>query len=168
MASSDIDLRAEERAVILQAANLIARSARSRAQWSKEIRNAISISEVTEWQSGLGIYIKVDLSTAPMARAFEYGSGRHATRSEQSPRQEGAMGYIEITPKNAKALSFPGTHEWEGQTIVTQLVHHPGVAPRPYLAPAVSENRQRILDILRPAVKTSISRTIRNAWYHSG
>ena len=172
MPSSDIDMRAEERAVIIEAANLVARSARSRAQWSKEIRNAISVSDVVEWQSGLGIYVKVDLSVAPMGRAFEYGSGIHSTHVTTSPRQEGVGGYIDITPKNAQALRFAGTHDWAGQTIIVPpmghgVVHHPGVAPRPYLAPAIQENRDRIKAILSQAVRTSISRTIRSSWYHS-
>jgi hypothetical protein len=160
MPSSEIDLRAEERGVIIEAANLVARSARARAQWSTKIRNAISVSEVREWQNGLGIYVKVDLSKAPEARAFEYGSGIHATR--------GPVGTYEIRPRNSDALVFPGTHQWAGQTIVTSLVHHPGVAPRPYLSPAVTENRQRIRSILGKAVRTSVSRTIRESWYHSG
>jgi hypothetical protein len=165
MPSSDIDMRAGERAVIVEAANLVARSARARAGWSKEIRNAISVSEVREWQGGLGIYVKVDLSAAPMARAFEYGSGIHSTHATLSPQQIGTGGKILI--QGNPLLVFPGTHEWEGQTIVTRVVRHPGVAPRPYLKPAIQENRDRIREILSQAVRTSISKTIRTSWYHS-
>ena len=172
MPSSDIDMRAEERAVIIEAANLVARSARSRAQWSKEIRNAISVSDVVEWAQGLGIYVKVDLSAAPMARAFEKGSGIHATIGEAKE--------YDIVPVNKEFLSFIGTHGYGSlnvgnnlttreamNRVFTKHVSHPGVAPRPYLAPAVQENRDRIRGILSQAVRTSVSRTIRQSWYHS-
>jgi hypothetical protein len=172
MPFSDITMRANERAVIVEAANLIARSARARVAWSTKIRNAISISEVVEWQSGLGIYVKVDLSQAPEARAFEYGSGLRATRQTPSPRQEGAGGFIIIAPRNAQSLVFPGTHAWQGMTIQVPpmgggVVHHPGVSSRPYIKPATDENRPRIREILRKAVRTSVSQTIRTSWYHS-
>jgi hypothetical protein len=165
MPSSDVEVRASERGVIIEAANLVARSARARAGWSKEIRNAISVSEVREWQDGLGIYVRVDLSIAPMARAFEYGSGIHATRDTMSPQQIGPRGKILIMGN--PLLSFPGTNEFKGQTIITPVVRHPGVAPRPFLAPAIQENRDRIRKILSQAVRTSISKTIRESWYHS-
>ena len=172
MPSSDIIFRAEERAVIVEAGNLVARSARSRAAWSTKIRNAISLSEVTEWKNGLGIYVRVDLTKAPEARAFEKGSGLHSTSSVASKHQEGPGGFIIIRPVNAKALIFQGTHAWEGMTIRVPpmgggVVHHPGVAPRPFLKPAIDANRERIRDILRKAVRTSVSKTIRTAWYHS-
>lgn len=37
----------------------------------------------------------------------------------------GRDGYYEIVPVNAQFLVFPGTNEWEGQTIVTKHVDHP-------------------------------------------
>lgn len=166
MASNEIEMRAEERAAIIEAADLVARSARSRAAWSSKIRNAISVSEVREWAQGLGIYIKVDLSVAPEARAFEFGSGIHATRATLSPQQIGPKGKILITGN--PFLVFPGTHQWEGQTIVTPVVRHPGVEARPFLYPAVTENRARIREILGTRVRRSIHDTIRKSWYHSG
>jgi hypothetical protein len=174
MPSSDIDLRAEERAVIIEAANWVAETARQNASWSKTIPSAISISEVREWQAGLGIYVRVDLSKAqaPSARAFEFGSGIHSTHTTTSPRQEGSGGYIDITPKNASMLKFAGTHDWEGMEIRVPpmghgVVHHPGVAPRPYLYPAVALNRDIIRETLGAAVQRSISSVIRKSWYHS-
>jgi hypothetical protein len=161
MPSNSVDLRAAERAVIIEAGNLVARSARSRVAWSTKIRNAISLSEVTEWQNGLGIYVKVDLNQAPMARAFERGSGLHDRRGAR---------YIMIAPKNTSQIVFEGTNAWKGQIIRVPpmgggVVYHPGVAARPYLAPAVQENRAKIREILSKAVRTSVSRTIRTAWY---
>lgn len=171
MPSSDVIMRAEERAIIIEAASLVADAARDKSSWSKRIPGAISVSEVREWKDGLGIYIKVDLNKAPEARAYEYGSGIHATHFTASPRQLGAGGFIEITPRNSPFLAFMGTHEWEGQLIVVPpmgggIVHHPGVEARPFLKPATDENRARIREILGKAVRQSISNTIRESWYH--
>lgn len=165
MPSSDIDMRAEERAAIIEAANLVAEKARENAAWSTTIPGAISVSEVKEWQGGLGIYVRVDLSKAPEARAFEFGSGIHSTHATLSPQQIGAGGKILIMGN--PLLVFPGTHEWEGQTIVTPVVRHPGVEARPFLYPAVQENRERIRQIFGTAVRRSIHDTIRKSWYHS-
>jgi hypothetical protein len=165
MPSSDIDMRAGERAVIVEAANLVAEKARQNAAWSKKIPGAISVSEVTEWQNGLGIYVKVDLSKAPEARAFEFGSGIHSTHETMSPQQIEPGGKILIMGN--PFLVFPGTHEFEGKTIVTSVVRHPGVAPRPFLYPAVTANRDKIREILGTTVRASIHDTIRKSWYHS-
>lgn len=168
MPSSDIDMRAEERAAIIEAANLVAEAARQNAAWSTTIPGAISVSEVREWQDGLGIYVKVNLDKktgAPEARAFEFGSGIHAKHATMSPQQIGPGGKILIMGN--PLLVFPGTHQWEGQTIITPVVRHPGVEARPFLYPAVKENRAKIRQIFGTAVRRSIHDTIRKSWYHS-
>jgi hypothetical protein len=172
MPSSDIELRAEERAVVLEAAGMIAESARNNAAWSQKIPDAISVSEVKEWANGIGVYIRVDLSVAPEARAFEYGSGIRSTHKTQSPKQEGPGGYIIIEPVNFDHLSFRGTNEWAGMWINVPpmgggVVHHPGVAPRPFIGPAIDEHRPMLRDLLKRAVRQSVSKTIRTSWYHS-
>ena len=126
---------------MIEALNMIARSARSRASWSTKIRSAIRVGEVKEQVGKVFGYIEVDKKIAPEARAFEYGSGLHAKRGAQAK-------YI-IAPKNVPKMIFQGTNAWLGQTIVVPpmgggVVHHPGVAPRPFLTPAIQENRAKI------------------------
>jgi hypothetical protein len=141
---------------MIEALNLIARSARARASWSTKIRNAIKVGEVKEQSGNVYGYIEVDRNIAPEARAFEYGSGVHAKR--------GPKVKYPILPVNAQALVFPGTHEWEGQTIITTKVMHPGVEARPFLTPAVQDNKARIKQLLGEEFHQYISKAIRFSW----
>jgi hypothetical protein len=129
-------------------------SAKSFASWSKNISSVFSISTVSEFAGGMSITIG---NKAPEALAFEQGSGIHGPTGET----------YEITPKNADALSFPGTHEWAGQTIVTSIVHHPGVAARPFLHPANEAVRPVAMAMLKQAFGDSIRLSIREAWNSS-
>jgi hypothetical protein len=149
MASND--LRAQERGVLIQIASMIVNTAKSLSSWSKHITNAFEISEVSEFPGGMLITIR---NTAPEGLAFERGSGIHGPSGEK---------YI-ITPRNSNALVFPGTHEWSGQTIVTAVVHHPGVAARPFLHPANEANRVAAMTMLKAVVGNSIKMAIREAW----
>lgn len=76
---------------------------------------------------------------APEARAFEYGSGLHATKG---PKQK----YI-IRPRRKKALYF----YWErmGQTFVGQKVMHPGIEARPFINKAKAEARKEIRQLMK-------------------
>jgi hypothetical protein len=156
-------LRAEERAAIVKIADMIAKTARANASWSSTIPPSTSISAVKEYADGLSINVEVDLSPghAPSARAFERGSGIHATRGER--------GYILIKPKYAPALVFPGTNAWKGMTVIVPpmgggVVHHPGVAPRPFLAPAVAYNQTLALDVLKQHIRNAARIIIRQSW----
>ena len=153
MPSSDAvtTLRAEERAILIQIASMIVESAKSFASWSKNISNAFDISTVTELAEGMFITIG---NKAPEALAFERGSGIHGPSGEKYP----------IMPKNGAALVFPGTHERAGQTIVTALVQHPGVAARPFLHPANEAIRPIAMEMLKQAVGDSVRLPIREMW----
>lgn len=144
---------------MIEALNMIARSARARASWSSKIRNAIKVGEVKEQSGEVFGYIEVDRTIAPEARAFEYGSGIHATRAGHH-----GVGKYPIRPVNATALVFPGTNAWEGQTIITKQVMHPGVEARPFLTPAVQENREKIKQILGEEFAQYVSKAIRFSW----
>jgi hypothetical protein len=155
------DLYVGLRRRMVEALNLIARSARARASWSTKIRNAIRVGEVKEKAGTVFGYIEVDRTIAPEARAYEYGSGLRAKRGEKD--------YIIIAPKNVPKLIFQGTNEWTGQTIVVPpmgggVVHHPGVAPRPFLTPAVQENKERIKQLLGEEFVQYVSKAIRFSW----
>ena len=118
----------------------IARSKNVPIRSASEI--GIRAPQVTQSQTSIVLTLSGKLS------AYEWGSGIHRTRG-------GAAKYP-ITPKNGRALVFPGTNEFEGQTIITPLVMHPGVSPRPFLEPAKRATRQQNLEDIR---KTNLENT---------
>jgi len=127
-------------------------------------------------ETGVNVQVHVDTSEekgSPFARAFEYGSGLRATRAETSPKQEGSRGFIIIRPKNAPQLIFAGTNEWEGLTIRVPpmgggVVHHPGVAPQPYLHPAIEAVRIKYKRLMRKGLMDSIKLTFTRDFWNSG
>jgi hypothetical protein len=151
---------------MIEALNLIARSARARVSWSSKIRGAIKVGEVKEQSGNVYGYIEIGGTTvnehgqpvniAEMARAYEYGSGEHARRGSRSK-------YV-ILPKNAPYLVFMGTNKFAGHLVETPIVHHPGVAPRPFLTPAVQDNKARIKQLLGEEFHQYISKAIRFSW----
>jgi hypothetical protein len=169
MASSDAvtALRAEERGIITQIANMIVESAKSLSSWSQHISSSFSISAVTELPDGMMITVG---NKAPEALAFERGSGIHGPTGEK----------YDIVPKNAGALVFMGTHghgnEYslynrstkagmgEQNIVITPIVHHPGVAARPYLHPANEAVRPMAMEMLKQAVGDAVKLTFKEAW----
>jgi hypothetical protein len=157
---------------MIEALNLIARSARARASWSTKIRNAIKVGEVKEQSGNVYGYIEVDRNIAPEARAFEYGSGVHAKR--------GPKVKYPILPKNSSKLVFIGTNGYGnestaynmntkeamggGNIVITSKVMHPGVEARPFLTPAVQDNKARIKQLLGEEFHQYISKAIRFSW----
>lgn len=130
------------RNLLVMLGNRVTRKAKSKSSWSSTIPDAISLGAVgLEGPDIYSISIEVDLNKAPQARAFEYGSGLHST---QGPKRK-----YPIDPVKASALVF----EWENEPqevadnfphtpdgkVILRHVEHPGVAPRPYLTPAIEE-----------------------------
>lgn len=95
------------------------------------------------------------------ARAQEYGSGERAQRRV-------GVGLISIDPHWKPILIFPGTHEWEGITISTYHVDHPGIKAtndeEGYLRPAVKDLRARMKQDLTEDVRDAIRTTMRMAF----
>ena len=122
------------------------------------IAEAISVGSVEA--SGHGRYsisINVDLEKAPMARAYEYGSGERGLTGQDYP----------IVAKNAPALAFL----WEypsplGRKYITpedefvrfQRIMHPGVEAVPYLQPAIDANT----DVVTKGVLSALHKAIQN------
>ena len=142
--------------VLVKAAEKIANDARAGAP-TRRIKANINISPVERTPEGRQIKIEIPLDDAPEARAYEYGSGIHATRSEKSPNQRGD-GEIDIYAVNYPNLIF----YWQkkDRMFVGPHVTHPGVAPKPYLAPAVRKNRNTILGLLSRGLGSLIKSTI--------
>lgn len=151
----------------------IVNDAKANASWSTTIPGAIRLGTVMPGAAGFVIEIKVDLNEKtgePQAAAFELGSGIHATR--------GPKGKYKISPRNKFALAIP-FDRWrnfkppiiggpkmigEGdQGLLLRFVEHPGVAPRPFIAPAITANipeiKSRLLKAFGLTVK-SISKRV--------
>ena len=105
------------------------------------------------------IEITIDLDKAPMAAAFEWGSGLMSMRK---PPEK-----YKIEPKNASMLAF----EWgearnirpEGLRIskktgkvILPYVMHPGIKPRQYIAPTLLAEMDEIKRIVGAEVKASV------------
>lgn len=91
----------------------------------------------------VGFRVFVKLSDAPDARAWEYGSGLHATKGSQD--------YIPILAKNVPNLVF--FWEREGRMFVGPFVSHPGITARPYLHPALDQHRDEIKSIIQESIR---------------
>lgn len=125
----------------------IAEQARQNASWSTTIPGAIGVGSVQEDGGRAYIDIVVDLKKAPSAAAFEYGSGLHRKENPAeykiSPREDGP-GYLAFPisrwpnyqpPPNVTVAMFPGAISGK------DYVMHPGVAERPFLAPAIQSKK---------------------------
>ncbi len=121
-----------------------------------KIKKHISVGTAQQKGNQLSIDVVIDTSkdAAPMAPAYEWGSGEHATR--------GKTGEYPI-PKEQTGVKFP-KERWPQYEpppsapdffFFTQIMH-PGVAPRPYIAPAIQESRQKMKEILGKNFKASI------------
>lgn len=62
----------------------------------------------------------------------------------------------EISPKNRKALAFPGA---DGE-MVTKIVHHPGFAARPFLRPAMQNNQDQARDAAGERFRAEIEKHV--------
>ena len=125
----------------------------------RKIKEHISVGTAKKKDNAISIDVSIDISRegAPMASAYEWGSGEHATR--------GGAGKYEIKPREKDALAFlwPG-HDppWQSKKFLGMgregkflfhYVEHPGVAPRPFIAPSI----RKIL----PKMKQELGKTIK-------
>jgi hypothetical protein len=122
------------------------------------IADAISVGKVEA--SGHGRYsisINVDLEKAPMAAAYEYGSGERGPKGQDYP----------IVAKNAPALAFlweypsPLGRKYivpEDEFVKFKRIMHPGVEAVPYLQPAIDDNT----NIVANGVLTALHKALQN------
>ena len=142
---------------IAKFADSLARSLRANLQWSKQLRKAVRVSKVTDSGGMMTVTVSVgesatDKSGMPlsgMARAYEYGSGLHATR--------GIRQKYRISPRLKKLLSFSSTlGKDSGKMIAVPKVMHPGVNARPYLAKSKQAILKRSTAELALDIKTNL------------
>lgn len=141
---------------ILRAANRIVQAARSIAAQKRAGKSsrAIKLGVVREAKQTVSVSIIFDTSVAPEAPAYEWGSGLYSTK--ESPR------FIDINAVNAPNLVFMGTHEFEGILVQVPHVNHPGVKPKPFLAPAVAKHRAALKQAVREEVNKNLRINIRS------
>jgi len=131
------------------------------------IDKSIEIGQATSSGGTTFIVVSVGGKEAPMALAFEYGSGEHATR--------GNTGKYPIAPKNADLLAFnwqPDFVPWgspkffgaalsdpqnstEGKYFF-HFVEHPGVEARPYVKPSIEETLPKIKRLISGDIKAEM------------
>jgi len=139
----------------------------SSGEYASEIKDAISVDRPVNMGKGSAyIDIIVSLKKAPMAAAFEFGSGEHATL--------GGKGKYRIAPKEGTpALAFqwePAFIPWTSEKFISvartgqgtagiyrfKYVEHPGIAPNPFIKPTITETRDEVREILAREFKASI------------
>jgi len=132
------------------------------SDYPEEMRSNVVIDSPVVEKKGMfsssgHIDIYIDGKKAPMAAAFEWGSGEHATR--------GPIGTYVIEPKDASVLRFgwqPDFVPWNSPkfagvvldgagtegTYFFQWVDHPGIAPRPYLNRVIQESMPEVMKVI--------------------
>lgn len=138
----------------------LARSIRAHLKWSKKLRNKVRLHKGKVNGNGGEISITIadgDRNLQGMARAFEYGSGIHATR--------GAKKKYLIKPKNARALWFymenphpkiPLYIKGGKIGVVLPKVMHPGVEARPFISKAIQSTISKASADLAVSVRRNI------------
>lgn len=155
---------------LTQAANIVV--ARMRQKLSKSgvggyppaISSSIEIGSPSGENGKYSITITLGGDDAPMAAAFEFGSGLRAEIGDKEKYQ--------IKAKNAPVLSFLWKYPsplglkklpYDEQVFFT-MVNHPGIAPRPYIRPSIAETKPDIVNIIGEKFKASIILETREVW----
>lgn len=121
-----------------------------------KIKNATYIGQVQSNENTMSIEIKIDGNEAPMAAAFEYGSGLYRTRGK-------APSFVDIYPTgNKKVLAIPRSR-WPSYSPPPDVdpvrlahVEHPGVIARPFVKPALLKHKTERRKELGQAFKAQV------------
>jgi len=158
---------------LVAAASLLAEKAKAKADSKKvpEVSKNMKVGKVeTKGSGALGITISIGMKKdeAPAAAAYEFGSGLHGKEGKTYP----------ITPKNAPVLAFgwnPKFTPWgspkfvgigRGGKYLFRYVDHPGVEARPYMKPAIEENKEEMGKLIGSFFTIDVvHKAIREAWY---
>lgn len=155
---------------ITQLADSLAKSLRANLRWSTQLRKSVKIGKAKEIGDTVSINIQIGVGTdrqgkplTGMARAYEFGSGIHATR--------GRRGTYIIRPVNKKRLAFAWPKATppfrRGKKLAGQLpdgklsffyVEHPGVEQREY----IEKSKQSILPKVIPELAIRIRQNVKN------
>ena len=112
------------------------------------IQDAVSIGTAQTNGDSSFIDVDIDLKKAPMAAAFEWGSGLHT--------QRGVAALYPIAAKGSDPLHFFWAKKGKWFKGTALPFGHPGIKPDPYIAPTLIENKAEIRKILGQELKAAI------------
>ena len=151
------------------AASLLAEKAKAKADSKNvpEVSKNMKVGKVeTKGSGALGITISIGMkeNEAPAAAAYEFGSGLHGKEGKKYP----------IVPrKSGGFLVFP-KERWPGyapppdapNVFFFSKVMHPGVEAKPYMKPAIEENKEEMKRLIGEFFTIDVvHKAIREAWY---
>ena len=121
---------------------------------SKRIKDATSIGSPVVKGDGGYIDVTIDLSkdAAPMAAAFEYGSGIHGKEGktykiEPDEKDFLAFEWDKVDSSSSRGGKFRGVSKRTGKAIFS-FVDHPGVRERPYIRPTINDHKKEIAKLI--------------------
>ncbi len=130
-------------------ASKIAEKAKTNANWSKSIPDAIEVGKAQKTSTGYEVDVTIDLNKAPEAAAFEYGSGEHG--EEGKTYTIPGMPFLAIPRERWPKFEPPP----DVDPVVLGSVEHPGVEARPYLQPAIESTRAGFVSSIAKIFKRS-------------
>lgn len=144
----------------IYAAKAAAKSQEVRAP--SEIAGAFSVGSPMQNGATYFIDISIDKETSPVAGAYEWGSGLHATRGKKEkykiePKNKMALAFFwdKVDSSTKTAAKFMGISSTTGKAIFN-FVEHPGVEKRPYLVPTINETKAEFKKILGKGFKAEV------------
>lgn len=147
-------------AKLTEIANICAEKMKSNVSSQRaphEIIDAIHVGQAkTSSDNQHSVDITIPLGEAPMAAAYEWGSGEHATRGDKKKYR---------IPTDGEAEMFFPKADWPQYSPpppapdVFKFGHvmHPGVAPRPYIQPAIDDTLKEAKTMLKEEVLAQFS-----------
>ena len=154
---------------LIAAANLLAEKAKAKADSKNvpEVSKNMKVGKVENNGSGaLGITISIGLKEdeAPAAAAYEFGSGLHGKEGKTYPIVPKMTGGVLIFPKERWASYNPPPDAPD--LFRFGKVDHPGVKARPYMKPAIEENKEEMGEMIGSFFTIDVvHKAIREAWY---
>lgn len=126
----------------------------------KVIKDATSIGDpnVSSDKGYVDVTIDTSEDGAPMAAAFEYGSGVHGDEGEEYPITHRESGRALQIPRDRFQSYTPEPPKYpDRDPLYFMKVMHPGVKARPYIRPTIIENKEEIAKIIGREFVASIS-----------
>lgn len=145
------DISASIREGLRDSADLFEKELKAKIKSEDKLSSKISDSIIKEgpFQSGEGFHIDIIVGgkQAPMALAFEFGSGEYATRGKRGKYRipnEGGVDFVAFPKERWPGYQPPPDREF----FVFPFVMHPGVRPVPYVVPTIKKTTPEIAKIL--------------------
>ena len=157
---------------ITQLADSLARSLRANLRWSSQLRKSVGVGKAVESADTVSIKIQIGVGTdhqgkplVGMARAYEFGSGIHATRGKVgkyiiapiSPNKRLEFVWAKATPPYKRGPKMAG-RGYKAGTLSFFYVEHPGVRQREY----IQKSKQSILPKAIPELAAKIRQNVKN------